>query len=239
MTRTPGPRARKRSHFEAEIVRLGRRQLGEVGAAALSLRQIARELGMASSAVYQYVASRDELLTRLIVESYESLAASAAAAEAAVDRADLAGRWDAIAAAVRAWGRANPYDWALLYGSPVPGYDAPGERTTESGTRVQALLIALLVDIVAAGDAVGPAAELPVPAGAATLGQEVLAAFGYRPDEVSPELAVRAVVAWTLLVAAVSSEVFGHLGEVPDADALFAFTSKTALGLVFTPRFVS
>src|SRR6476620_9457729 len=69
----PTARERVRAELTAEITDAARRQLAEVGAAALSLRAVARDVGMASSAVYRYFPSRDELLTALIVEAYDEL----------------------------------------------------------------------------------------------------------------------------------------------------------------------
>ena len=69
-------RARARAEITEEIMREARRQLAEVGT-DLSLRAVARALGMASSAVYRYFASRDELLTALIVETYDTVGEAA------------------------------------------------------------------------------------------------------------------------------------------------------------------
>src|SRR6478609_1240517 len=84
-----------------QILDVARRHLGTDGASGLSLRAIARELGASSSGVYRYVASRDELLTRLIVAAYDALGAAAETADAAMARADLVGRWSAVCDAVR------------------------------------------------------------------------------------------------------------------------------------------
>ncbi len=104
---------------------MAREHLAEHGAAALSLRAVARDLGMVSSGIYRYVASRDELLTRLIVDSYLSLADAVRRRHDAVPVDDLEGRWDAIAGAFRRWALDHPQDFALVYGSPVPDYTAP------------------------------------------------------------------------------------------------------------------
>src|SRR6185437_6967037 len=112
-----------------------------------SLRAIARDLGMASSAVYRYISSRDELLTRLIIDAYDSLGAAAETSEAAVDRADLLGRWTTICTTVRDWAIANPNEYALIYGSPVPGYVAPTD-TIGPASRVSSLLVQLMSDLV-------------------------------------------------------------------------------------------
>src|SRR5256886_4912487 len=118
-------RERARAEITAELVDGARGLLATDGAPALSLRAIARDLGMASSALYRYFKSRDELLTRLIIDAYDALGAAAEVAEATVDRTDLAGRFAATCTAVRAWALAHPNEYALIYGSPVPGYAAP------------------------------------------------------------------------------------------------------------------
>src|ERR671913_882383 len=101
-------RERIRAELTAEIPDAPRRQLAEVGAAALSLRAVARELGMASSAVYRYFPSRDDLLTRLIIDGYDDLGAAAEAADK--PSAAPAERWLAVCRAVREWARAHPHE---------------------------------------------------------------------------------------------------------------------------------
>ena len=141
-----GVRARVRAELTAEIKAAATRQLVEVGAAAISLRAIARELGMASSAIYRYFASRDDLLTALIIDAYNDLGDVVESAEGAVaDRADLGSRFVAIALSIRTWAVDNPHHYALLYGSPVPGYAAP-QDTIDPATRVPVALLSLLVE---------------------------------------------------------------------------------------------
>ena len=103
-----GARERARAEITAEIVRAGRAQLATDGAAALSLRAVARELGMVSSAVYRYVASRDELLTLLVVDAYDELAGAVEAAVARRRAGDYQGRLLAAGHAVRDWAVAEP-----------------------------------------------------------------------------------------------------------------------------------
>src|SRR5437762_4907188 len=138
-------RERTRAEITRQILDAARRHLATDGASGLSLRAIARELGASSSAVYRYVASRDELLTRLIVAAYDALGAAAETAEAAVARADLAGRWSAVCGAVRGWALANPNEYALIYGTPVPGYTAP-PATIAPAARVSSVLLGILAD---------------------------------------------------------------------------------------------
>ena len=141
-------RERTRAEITREILDAARRHLATDGASGLSLRAIARELGVSSSAVYGYVASRDELLTRLIVTAYHALGSAAETEEAAVDREDLAGRWAAACGAVRGWALANPNEYALIYGTPVPGYIAPA-ATIAPAARVSSVLVGILRDIAA------------------------------------------------------------------------------------------
>lgn len=213
MTTTPGTgvRARARAALVAEITAAARRQLAVDGASGLSLRAIARELGMVSSAIYRYFPSRDDLLTALIIEAYDSIGAAAEAADAAVaDRDDVRGRWRAVARAVRSWAKANPHEYALVYGSPVPGYRAP-QDTVGPATRVSLTLAAILRDARRGAP--------PRDDASAVFSAEVLGALG-EPDDA---LAVRALTAWSSLFGLVSFELFGQLvGAVDDTDAFFA-----------------
>src|SRR3954471_654211 len=124
-TTAPTARARARAELTEEIKAAARRQVAEEGSAALSLRAVAREVGMVSSAVYRYFPSRDSLLTALIVEAYDGLGTAVERAVAKVPADDLVGRWNTICDRVRRWAIANPHEYALIYGSPVPGYRAP------------------------------------------------------------------------------------------------------------------
>ncbi len=116
----------------AEILTVARRHLSQEGASSLSLRSVARDLEMAPSALYRYYAGRDALLSALILDAYESLAKEAeraadVAQETSVSATD---RWMVVPGAVRAWALAHPHEWGLIFGTPVPGYQAP-EQTTQ------------------------------------------------------------------------------------------------------------
>lgn len=211
----------------AEIVAIGRAELAEHGAAALSLRAIARELGVVSSALYRYVPSRDALLTLLIEDAYSELGTAAADAEAAVPRTDFRGRFGAVAAAVREWALREPARYGLLYGSPVPGYAAPAERTMEPGTRVIRLLVAVIADADAAGAIDSPALSTPDISPALRADAEAIRAeFGIA---LTDEVLTRAVLAWAALFGAVSFEVFGQYGEKTFAAPAELFEQQTAL----------
>jgi AcrR family transcriptional regulator len=158
---------------------------------------------MASSAVYRYFASRDELLTALIVDAYDAIGAAAEEAEATVARDDMRGRWRAACRATREWALAHPYEYALVYGSPVPGYAAP-EATIGPAARVGIVLCTVLADGVATG-AVDPG---PAESGG-TLVPDLAERLGLPLG-----LAARAVLAWSSLFGAINFELFGHTHNV-------------------------
>lgn len=203
-------RERARAEITAEILEAGRRHLATDGAAGLSLRAIARDLGMASSAVYRYVASRNDLLTRLIIDAYDSLGEAAEAAEAAADRPDLAGRWALVCGAVRDWAKANPNEYALIYGSPVPGYAAPTE-TIGPASRVANLLVQLLADAADRGLELPAPADQPLSPAARAALTPVREAI---PAQVTDEALQAGLMTWSALFGLISFELFGQFHNV-------------------------
>jgi AcrR family transcriptional regulator len=223
---TGGLRARVRAELIQEIKDEARRQMAQEGASSLSLRAIARHLGMVSSGIYRYFKSRDELLTALIVDAYEAMASAVEIADAHCERADFAGRWSACCHAVRDWALAHPHEYALIYGSPVPGYDAPKE-TTPPASRVALALVAIIHDAAGAGELREPfAAEMSpmLSKGAATEAAR-LGAMGF--NGVADDAIIRSLAAWTQLFGAVNFEVFGRLADmIEDANAVFDQTVR-------------
>jgi AcrR family transcriptional regulator len=194
-----------RAELTREIADVARRHLASQGASGLSLRAVARELGMASSAVYRYFPSRDDLLTALIVDAYDAIGTAAEQAEAAVPREDLMGRWRAVCRATRTWALAHPHEYALVYGSPVPGYAAP-EATIGPASRVGILLCKVVAD--------GVEARSVDPALFGTDAGRALAPGIAERLGLPPALAPRAVLAWSSLFGAISFELFGHTNNV-------------------------
>ncbi|QDY89930.1 TetR/AcrR family transcriptional regulator [Arthrobacter sp. UKPF54-2] len=224
------PRARARERTIQDIVRIGREHLALHGAAALSLRAVARELGVVSSAVYRYVESREELLTLLLVDAYNELGDAVDAAVGARPEGDFEGRFEALGGAVRAWAVAQPASYALLFGSPVPGYQAPSERTMVPGTRVINSLMTLLDGAYRSGLlAVPDDRAAVVPALAADL-ERIRSEAGL---EVPDELLARGALVWTSLFGAISFEVFGQYGADTFAarDELFAHHLAVLAGI--------
>ena len=219
-------RQRARAEITAEILAAATARLAEAGPGELSLRAVARDVGMVSSAVYRYFPSRDDLLTALLIRAYDDLGAAAEAADDAVpDRAETASRWRATCTAVRSWAVAHPHEYALLYGSPVTGYAAP-QDTIEPATRVIRRLVEIIITAHLAGRP-GPIAPDDAPAGFAAATAGARAAVGDLGDlppgaDVPAELVGRTLMAWTTIFGTISFELWGHLvGSVEDPVAYF------------------
>ncbi|MCY1137758.1 TetR/AcrR family transcriptional regulator [Actinoplanes sp. Pm04-4] len=218
-----GVRARVRAEMTEEIKAVARRHLATDGA-NLSLRAVARDLGMASSAVYRYFASRDELLTALIIDAYNSVgetAERAATGDSALDR------FLSLTHAVRDWALADPHQWALIYGSPVPGYEAP-QDTIGPATRVVLLIAAVVRDAYQNGEIED---REPITGRYA----EELAAVGERfTPGAPPRLVGAAMSAFIHLSGAVSAELFGQLKNSVDEDrrGFFEFQMRGAAHLI-------
>jgi AcrR family transcriptional regulator len=212
-------RARVRAEMMDEIKTVARRHL-ETDGANLSLRAVARDMGMVSSALYRYYASRDDLLTALILDGYNSLGAAVEAADAAVaDRDRVRERWLAASTAIRSWALASPAEYALLYGSPVPGYAAP-QDTIAAAARAYAVLGRILTDAFASGSLTARPAGGTDSASEAVRADLARASAGISPG-LPDDLMLAGLTAWVQLFGVVSFELFGQFNNVIDARAEF------------------
>lgn len=201
----------------AEIKQQALAQLSTEGAAQLSLRALARDLGIVPSGLYRYFASRDDLLTALIVDAYRDLAAAVTSADGAVPRRRLRRRWTAGCMALRSWALAQPQRFQLIYGSPVPGYQAPADTVGPAAAVITALL-AVVSDFGTAGGV----SDEPAPRSRALRRQLTLVAtdLGIAAD---PSTTAVAVGALAQLIGLLILEFGGHLvGGFEPADALYA-----------------
>ncbi|HZG03808.1 MAG TPA: TetR/AcrR family transcriptional regulator [Streptomyces sp.] len=213
MSAIRGVRERARAEITAAIKDEARRQLAEEGAARLSLRAVARELGMVSSALYRYFPSRDDLLTALIVDAYDAIGAAAERALAAADRDGPVARWRAVCRAARQWALAHPHEYALIYGSPVPGYSAP-RTTVAPASRVGLALITVVRDARAAGVLRESAAGAAVSPAVAEDADRLMEQLGLDlPAPVTTAL----VAAWAELFGLIGFEVFGQFNRLVEA----------------------
>ncbi|MEU5762084.1 TetR/AcrR family transcriptional regulator [Nocardia sp. NPDC047648] len=222
-------RARVRSEMIEEIKAAARKRLA-VDGANLSLRGVARDMGIVASALYRYFPSRDDLLTALIMEAYQALAAEAEAADTRLPAADLRGRWMAVCSSVRDWARAHPAEYGLLYGSPVPGYDAPDDTVAPA-----AAVVFRLVAIAQAGaEKLTPpplSSVLPAPVHA-----DLRRLIEQQSSDLPEDVLDRVFVAWTQLFGLLNFEIFGRLNGIIDARAdYFAHHMNVLADLVGLP----
>ena len=216
MTAPSTARARARAELTSQIKQIALRQLTTSGASELSLRAVARELGLVSSAVYRYFSSRDELLTALIMDAYDDLAAAMEHADADLAADQYARRWHSRCTAMRSWGCRNAQRFALIYGSPVPGYRAPADTIAPAG-RVMAALFGLVDEAARAGVLPDTAAPADPTLTAQLRDVAVIVGPGIAPATLS-----RVVAAFGQVIGLINLELGGHfVGGFEPADALF------------------
>lgn len=197
----------RREETEAEIKTVARQQMAEVGAAALSLRSIAREMGLTAPALYRYFPNRDALVTALIVEAYQALAAAMQAADAAQARDDFHGRFQALALAFREWAVQHPQDFALIYGTPIPGYEAPREQTVAPASQVLQAIGSVLIEAWQAGRLNLPQAYQEIPPAMHTAVTEIIQSL---PTAVPAAGIVLTMTIWARLYGVVWGELYEH-----------------------------
>lgn len=230
MTASVTARELARATLVDTIKQAARAQVAVDGAARLSVRAVAREVGMVSSAVYRYFPSRDDLLTALIVDAYDSLGSAVERAIGGVPAERAGERWQAACGAVRGWALAGPQEYGLIFGSPVPGYQAPPD-TLAPASRVPAALLSIVQDAWVAGRVQ-----------TASAGPEVLpAVLSVQLDgiqqglgvEVPAQVVLRVAMAWTHLFGLVTFELFGQLaGTLDPADEFFEASVRVMANLI-------
>jgi AcrR family transcriptional regulator len=205
-------RERYRLDTAAEAKRLAMAQLAGGGVGALSLNAIAREMGMTGPALYRYVGSRDDLLTELIIDTYTDFGDALWQAVEQSEGLEAPARVRAVGEAYRDWAVANPQPYLLLFGTPIPGYQAPEGPTTAAAQRAHAALLT----VVAGLD------PEPLPT-AGELDREC-EAWGERAGAPGqPGRLLRfAVTVWTRLHGVMSLEIAGHFDPaLPDGHLFY------------------
>jgi len=211
-------REKLRQNTLEEIKAIARRQMAENGTAAISLKSIARAMEISGPALYRYYASRDELVTALIVDAYNDLAGAMERAPAGFDREDYGGRLLAAVLAYREWALAHPIDFQLIFGNPIPGYHAPAEVTLPAASRSFAVILNILSDAAQAGVLKPQPGQVDLPPG-------LRAAFNPRPGGETPDQTGPAVyidlVGWSRIHGIIMLEMFHHIQGVVSDTGLF------------------
>ena len=227
-------RQRQRDATMAEIRDVARRQLAVTGAAGLSLRAVAREMGLTAPALYRYYDDRDALLTALIVDGYTSLCERLESARDAAS--DPAAQIAGMSLAYRRWAVEHPHEYALVFGAPVPGYAAPEDGPThEAGMRFGAVFLEVFSAVHATTHFSAPPVEHRTPELEAAL-----SAWKDGPAPLPPGAMQVFLACWSRLHGMISLEVFGHLGwvglsEPEDLFRAHIATMMVELGLPAAP----
>ena len=207
----PTMRERYRAQVRQEVKERALRQLAEAGPGGLSISAIGKQLGVSGPALYRYFASRDDLLTELVIDAYHDLANALAAATSHAPDDHPRNRFEALARAYRRWARAEPHRYRLLFGPPLPGYEAHARRLVAASWAAMDLLLDVLRGFTAgAAEPSGP------------LAAELTAWAHHHDSGIDAATALRAVLVWSQLHGIVSLEIAGSFASMSiDADQLF------------------
>lgn len=193
-------REENRAEVTAAILASARRQVADKGGGALSMREVARDVGMVSSAVFRYFVTKEALLTAMVIESFGRVAQR-------VSAPGVAGDWRAMAHALRGWALEAPHEFQLIYGTPIPGYQAPPET------------------IPAAASVAGPFLAVAATGAPSPLPQQLTGDFAAMTREIAHSSAATnaaAVAELAQLIGYITLELSGHMvGVVNDTDAHF------------------
>jgi AcrR family transcriptional regulator len=212
-------RERTRAATVAEIKEHAWQQLAEVGPAALSLRAIAGEMGMTSSALYRYFGSKDDLLSELVVDGFASLADWLEAAEAQLGDNPDTERWLYLASAHRRWALEHPTQYVLIYGTPIPGLESSSDERDAQMKRGVSVLMRCMTNALSRGKLDASAMEGTITPALRKRLQRWRSELGVN---LPPSALAGCLFAWTHLHGAVSLELSGHLDpQFQPADELF------------------
>jgi len=227
-------RARQRQATVAEIKALARAQLADGGTGAVNLRAIAREMGTASSALFRYFPSQADLISELLADAYAAVAGAVNAAVDACPPGDHAGRWAALCHAYREWSLANPAEFALTHGTPVPGYQAPVQATGPAAARTITTALGVYAAAVQAGAADPDRSAIPAGIQTGPLWASILAG---QTHDYEPRLAGIILTAWASVLGYLSAEIFGSLTAlVADTSLLYrAHIRAVMTGMGYDP----
>lgn len=224
---------RERLHQETQeqIKTIARQQMAAEGNAALSLRAVARQMEVTAPALYRYFPSRDDLITALVLDAFNGLADAMLAADAEQiaqhGKSAYTQRLQAVMLAYRAWAVAYPQDFGLIYGTPIPGYDAPSDVTAAASARGIAALVTVVALAHEAGKLKTPSAYDHIPTTINVHIQRLIESEHY-PIGVIPFYA--GIVLWTRIHGLVMLELFDHTPPtIGDAEAFYRFEIATLL----------
>jgi len=201
-------RERLRESTLTEIKETAHKQMAENGAAALSLNAIAREMGMSTPALYRYFKNRDALVTELIIEAYQALGDRLEAADKAIESEKYHVRFHAVCQAYRNWAVAYPQAYTLIYGTPIPHYHAPRERTVPLAGRIMTIFGTILGEAWQADEITMPASYTQISAHNQQIIDSLLQDMPAK--EATAPIFILTILVWSRINGVVWSELYGH-----------------------------
>ncbi len=208
-----------REDMIAQIKATARQQMTEKGTAGLSLRGIARAIGVTAPAIYNYFPTLDDLITALIVDAFRSVADTMIATADAHDDGSATSRIFAAGLAYREWALAHPVQFQLIYGNPIPNYSAPAEVTAPLA---RLPLHGLVQDFLRAhqnGELTLPDAHVHIPD---AVRADIRAYVAYTDADIPEGLVYTLMAVWSRLHGMVMLELFQHLTAIiPHTDEFY------------------
>lgn len=199
------------------------KQIAEFGAPALSLRAIARELKITAPAIYNYFPDRDALVTALIIDAFTSFGDWQFEARDAVPEHDPKGRLEAIGLAYRDWANTFPQRYQLIFGTPIPGYKAPIEKTFPASARSLSALVSVVEELRVSGKLTVD--TFPKVKSEYKVSLEMWQTYGGNADLLSLSVAM---IIWSRVHGIVSLELQGNLPPFgPKGDALYRYELRS------------
>ena len=230
----PDRRDRRRFETREEIKDTARVLLAEQGAAGVSLRAIAKRMGMTAPGLYHYFGSINDLITALILDAFTQLAEAVEKADADVASRDGAERLAAVAHAWRRWALDHPIDFQLLYGNPIPTYEQPTDTTYPAARRSFIVTANIFAQAIERGEIELPKEYRRLPS---EIEHSLDALTGVEGHDLPRHALYLAAISWARLHGHIMLELF-HLIQpvIGDVDALFDHEVKALIRQVgFTP----
>lgn len=220
---SPRPRKSEQQNLQRAILDTAWRQIAQLGAPALSLRGIARDLNITAPAIYNYYPDRDALVTALIIEAYTSFGDAQLAARDSIPADNLEERMEAIGNAYRRWALTYPERYQLIFGTPIPGYVAPLQQVFPAAARALGALVSVVDALRVAGQLNAP--DFPPPHPDFVPAFEKWQQFGGEYHIFSLSIAI---LIWTRVHGIVSLEIGGQIPPFgPDSAGLYQYEMQS------------
>ena len=230
MVQAPSRRDRVRAATTQEIIQTARKLLVQDGPEAVSLRAIARDMGMTAPALYRYFGSHEELLRHVVADIFTELAGHVRSAvhavaieSAAEPTAELmAAKLIAGCREFRAWTLTHVPEFSMIFGSPLPGleylHDVIRDPSVDCGYQFGQVFLDLFGELYRRRPFSIPSDD--------EIDADLRAQLAKYRELVGIELPLGALQTflrcWVLLYGTVSLEAFGHMKfALDDASPMF------------------